>query len=319
MPSEPDLNDAIPLGVTEDALGRLLLVMEGSREIRPLVFDSGGRFLWRLGKPGDGPGHYRRPYLIVKGRDDSLHVFDGSSGLQSVLGPTGEFVRGLRESLKLHAIVALRDGRFAASAIDVNARGPRSTLHFLATSGDYSGAFHEVKDTWSPRASWGRWLAEGTDGTIWTVPVAHEYRLEHWDGAGRLLEVLLPDRDWFRPYRRLAPTDSSSAPLAAVRGIWFDPAQELLWVVGVTADPRWREGLPGKVSDGRETPLDYDRLFDGVVDVFDPRRRTLVATGRFDMALSSVTGDGLLVHMGKRVSGLWAIDLFRARLSANLR
>lgn len=61
-------------GIAQLPDGRIVVVDGGSAELR--FFDGEGRFLDRAGGSGDGPGEFRRPWLVPYVSSDSLLIFD---------------------------------------------------------------------------------------------------------------------------------------------------------------------------------------------------------------------------------------------------
>ena len=82
-------------GIAEDARGRLIVADMQSHEIR--VFDPEGRFLFRFGGPGEGPGELTYPCCLAFGPDGALWVRESTRYSAFQLEETGaEYVRGQR-------------------------------------------------------------------------------------------------------------------------------------------------------------------------------------------------------------------------------
>lgn len=60
-----------------DESGRILVPAPAAGEVR--LFDREGRFVARLGRPGDGPGEFRRPANAAFGRGGVVYVSDNGS------------------------------------------------------------------------------------------------------------------------------------------------------------------------------------------------------------------------------------------------
>ena len=81
--------------IAEDARGRLIVADMQSHEIR--VFDSEGRFLFRFGGPGEGPGELTFPCCLAFGPDGALWVRESTRYSAFQLEDAGaEYVRGQR-------------------------------------------------------------------------------------------------------------------------------------------------------------------------------------------------------------------------------
>jgi len=83
-------------GIAEDALGRLIVADMQSHDIR--VFDPEGRFLFRFGGPGEGPGEFNRPMDLAVRRDGRFAVFSLGHAAYQLFTPDGEFERLVRMS-----------------------------------------------------------------------------------------------------------------------------------------------------------------------------------------------------------------------------
>ncbi len=81
--------------IAEDARGRLIVADMQSHEIR--VFDPEGRFLFRFGGPGEGPGELTFPCCLAFGPDGTLWVRESTRYSAFQLEDAGaEYVRGQR-------------------------------------------------------------------------------------------------------------------------------------------------------------------------------------------------------------------------------
>lgn len=79
--------------IAEDASGRLVVADMQSHEIR--VFDPEGRFLFRFGGPGEGPGELTYPCCLAFGPDGALWVRESTRYSAFQLEDAGaEYVRG---------------------------------------------------------------------------------------------------------------------------------------------------------------------------------------------------------------------------------
>ena len=74
--------------------GGVLVLDGGSRELR--FFDSLGQLTHRVGRKGEGPGEFDRPYLVQTANSDSLLVWDGALKRFQVFTGSGEYARMIR-------------------------------------------------------------------------------------------------------------------------------------------------------------------------------------------------------------------------------
>src|SRR5687768_7411614 len=80
------------MSLAQDRLGRLFITHYRSGWM-PQVFARNGAFSHVLGRPGDGPGEYRRPALVRVGPDGRVYVFDSMRWRITVLSPTLQYQR----------------------------------------------------------------------------------------------------------------------------------------------------------------------------------------------------------------------------------
>ena len=139
------------LGLGFDAAGSLYLLdgagAGGAR--RGVVVDASGRHVRNFGRPGEGPGEFRRGTELIVWRDGRTLVGDMTG--YHVFAPKGEFERMVRETdgFGVMTRVGLRPERTESPAVLV--REDRSILRV-----DMS--FEEVRaqllvEAWAPRAS----------------------------------------------------------------------------------------------------------------------------------------------------------------------
>jgi hypothetical protein len=199
--------------ITEDARGRLIVADMQSHEIR--VFDPVGRFLFRFGGPGEGPGELTYPCCLAFGPDGALWVRESTRYSAFELGEAGaEYVRG-------HQIAHFGQGMVAPITFDTEGRlvdiGPShrpeggSVMTRFHLGAD--GAAHEVPMVDPERQATGsttvdrmfgemavtmyvyqplgpRWIhAHGRSGN-WTEAVTSDYvvNLHHADGTASRIE-----------------------------------------------------------------------------------------------------------------------------------
>jgi hypothetical protein len=70
--------------------GRIVVLNAGIAELR--FFDAKGKFLFKTGRKGNGPGEYRSPVRLYYTHPDSLLVYDQSNDRESHLDTSGKFI-----------------------------------------------------------------------------------------------------------------------------------------------------------------------------------------------------------------------------------
>ena len=93
---------------------RIAVVDRDTREIR--LFSSSGKFVFSVGRDGEGPGEFRGPISVDLYRADSLVVYDLDLQRATVLAPNGTVARVFRlpSGEIVGALFPLNDGRFLA-------------------------------------------------------------------------------------------------------------------------------------------------------------------------------------------------------------
>ncbi len=71
--------------------GRIVIANAGSSELR--WFDDSGAPMMSAGRRGEGPGEFTRMQRLVRGRGDSVVVYDAGTARVSVFAPDGAFAR----------------------------------------------------------------------------------------------------------------------------------------------------------------------------------------------------------------------------------
>lgn len=74
--------------------GRIVVANTGTGELR--FFDPAGRFLFKAGRRGGGPGEFRLLWRVYRHGSDSLLAYDQAGGRITVFDANGDFVRTTR-------------------------------------------------------------------------------------------------------------------------------------------------------------------------------------------------------------------------------
>jgi hypothetical protein len=274
-----------PVSVRVDGLGRYW-VLEFGRV--PKVFRPDGSFLQSVGKTGQGPGEFYRPYDALALPGDSVLVLDFQGRRAIVVGrdlSPGRTVQVpalvadralLLEWPRAVLITAWVPSREAVGwplhVFSLAGREATPLLHFgpdsgIATSGvPPDGLLHQ--------------LAPAKQGAAWSADRG-VYRLTLWNSDGTKARTLTRDSDWFRGAFDMLLGTPKRPPPSRVAAINED-ADGLLWVFVNVAGPKWREAWPRTAQGERETSvgaIDFDKLHERVVEVIDPTAARVVTRG----------------------------------------
>ena len=288
---------------------RILISGAGGVSALPQVYSDSGRYLATLHGGATAPEQFQVPLFSRFGPGDSIWIFDGAQRAL-VFGPDLRYARAVELPASPWDALVLPDGRMLIAP--ANADHP---LPLLLTSP--TGARDRelgAADSASTALHSPRWLVRQNDGSIWSMPVQFQWRLEHWDSNGALLSVTNRRPSWFAPYTQLSTPGTKRAPQPMIEGMWIDPTG-LFWVLGSVADPHWRRGLDVRRSAPESAVIaNPDQVFDSDLEAIDLRTGKLIASARLDPAYSSVVEPGVIMHVRSIPTGWKRVDLMRVSL-----
>jgi hypothetical protein len=125
---------SLVVGVRELGRGRVVVADGGDGEVALLDFSSGERSA--LGRQGAGPGEYRSPSAVFRGRADTVWVFDPAQQRMTVFLPDDkagvpfrvEMFDAATRTAVMAPFHADESGRIYAGALPVGAGGPRMQI-----------------------------------------------------------------------------------------------------------------------------------------------------------------------------------------------
>lgn len=279
-----------------DSRGRHFVTWSTTSHI--LVFDAAGNFIRQVGREGDGPGEFRRPFGIVVGPADSLYVFDNRTNRLTVFDPDLQIAR-MHNVVHVPGIdlLALDRGGFVMDS-DIRTRELAGLPHHvLDAEGGIIASFGSLTREVGPgfQHNLSRVIARGNGGTIWSAHV-FRYEITQWDTSNQVLARIRRETDWFPPRQEGRGTNQIRPPEPAVQKIW-QADDGSLWVAISVADAEWREAVrQGPRPDTwRVTgPIGY---YDTVVEILDPTGR-LIGHARLDGVVTGfLRGDRIVVAM----------------------
>jgi hypothetical protein len=309
--------DAIGLRVFHLSKGRLLLT--GEQRSSLLVVDTTGRRLAQLGRRGGGPGEYQDINWVIESPAGIVHVFDYAQRRRSDLESASLRLLGTSEFPAVNEAIPLSSGLFFASGGVTGDGATGQPLHLVERDGRIRSSFGAGSPEYR-RATAGRGLyrllARGRDGGIWAASL-HSYALEKWTPGAQRTALIRREVEWFEEGRleRGIGDPARDRPPSHIRGIWEDH-DGLLWVnIGVPA-ASWKPAASPPRS-GEFSPIsesEFRRLFDTIIEVYDPRSSTLLASQRIEGFVAPISGGPLQFTLGESPDGDRLVTVLRARL-----
>lgn len=308
-----------PYVVTRDSRGRFYVVTPETSEEPPFVFASNGHFLRRLGRVGDGPGEYRNPTSVMVWRD-SVYVLDRQNGRMTVLSPTWKYVRSFNAPPNASGAAVFESGRFAINARVRDADRIGYPHHLFDQAGNYLHPFGYRNERIDPRnntVDWW-WLTTTLHDNVCGIPYTQRYLIELYDANGNTVRSLRREADWYQPFDDPWNITPERAPYPMMFGCWVD-STGLVWVIGNVADRHWASGLGGaRPAEGQAGMIyelkDWQKLYDGFIEVIDPVRGLVVAYERFDQMINLVIGSGMVGGVREDSDGRVFLEVLQVTL-----
>ena len=128
-------------GLACDRAGNVWIVDSGNGVI--LQFDPAGRFLKKVGRPGQGPGEFSRPGTIHVTEDGDLLVLDSGNVRLDVLSGQGEYKRTIKLTRRYEDFCELKGRIYPVF------NGPREDgkiVDVLSLAGEPLGSYGEAPD-----------------------------------------------------------------------------------------------------------------------------------------------------------------------------
>lgn len=282
---------------------------------RIMAFAQTGEYLRAVGRRGQGPGEFRF-IQHVDASDSLVHVLDVGLRRWSRLSADLVWIDSTPLGVDGQAFVVVGD-----TAAVVNVRSFRygmtaSPVRVYAWGNGSVRGLGDSIDLTDPleNAAAGRALAPGRDGaSVW---VGHEtrYRIEHWGINGDLLGVVEREVEWFPVGSGSYLPTPEEAPPPQMVGVYEDPSG-LLWVAIQVADLEWIAGVvKSDFPEGTGYQVgDRNRFLDTVIEVLDGSTGEVIASKRFDAALTLV-GGGATAEYHEDAHGVPRIEIRRLAL-----
>ncbi|HYV98025.1 MAG TPA: 6-bladed beta-propeller [Gemmatimonadaceae bacterium] len=278
------------------------------------VFDQRGQPLKRVGGRGSGPGEFQKITALAIGTNDSVYAFDFRLSRMSVLTSQGQFVRSVpteyRPDLFEHAVLGSR------VVLNANIRTPDRVglpVHLLDRNGRILRSFGSVEGDYRPDVAYAdrRVLAAAGPDAVWSGR-SNRYLVERWDTAGRLLQSLEREPEWFREYWK---DDISANSPPAPHTTALLQHGDTLWVVLTIADPNWKTVVKSASPDGRFFKISDENSYrDVMLEAIDVRKGQLLLSTKLPRIIWGFLGPGVVYGPKSRADGNPAVQVWDLRV-----
>lgn len=278
--AESDAMALPPTAVRQDASGRIWVFESGV--IR--VFGKDGKFIQKVGRKGAGPGEFLHPNDMFVLPGDSVVVIDVQNNRATVFNRDLKYVRSIVYTHSVEYGHALRwPDSVVMTGESYSPEAAGWPLHIMS----FSGNSVRVLKSFGPGSGDLRLggggdlrheLAKLPDGTLLSATPA-SYDVFAWSGFGRQIDHLVRRPQWFVRDSKLGLGGPKKPPLPEISGLWAGNPSAY-WVVSRVPSKSWSKAWTGIRPSGREivgSSIAFEELFDSIVEVIDPRDRTVLA------------------------------------------
>ncbi len=333
-----------PVSATVDSQGRIWLLFYLRA---PFLFARDGTFIREVGRIGQGPGEFQRPWRIAA-VGDSIAVFE-QLGALTVLGPNLQFVRTASASpVSQPRSIAVLDWPRSVLVAGMSRRpanvgrplhvmnfavSPPTILRSFGADGvmpevDVNRLIQGYPDT--ERLLERKVAASGRDA-MFAVTTITEYAVTKWDSSGGMTWQLKRESAAFPNKETWTMGSSTTPPDSRMAAIWYD-SRRYLWTYAHVAAPNWQQARrdfnvlnppppPPPPGSGRATMgvpasrlIPEHSLYQTLIEVLDVESRSLVARLQFSGFVVGVLPDGRFLSYREATDGTPYLDLNTATL-----
>jgi hypothetical protein len=297
--------------VAQDSRGRYLV--SDLQRSTIAVFDSAGNFLRVIGRRGRGPGEFRLIDRILVTPGDTLRVYDLVLRRESVLSPEYQYIRSRQLPLPIGAVALLPGQTLLMNSIARTRQHAGLPLHLIDAEGKVTRSFGTEQALFRSgfERALLRSLAVSGTGQVYVVR-SQEYVIELWESAtGRKVREWSRRVPWFRPWLASAPMIERRPPRPVIVDGLHHSAEDHLWVAIQVADPNYRQAIITGGPHGLKI-ANYSQYYDTIIEVFDPRHHSVIASQRFDEVSGAMFGRDFT--FSTREDPEPAIQIWRLRL-----
>jgi hypothetical protein len=212
--------------------------------------------------------------------------------------------------------LGLPDGRIVVRALVRTSDLFGYPLHILGTRAAREKSFGAAKnaafDGSVPKVN--GTLALAGANRFWTSAMS-QYKVSLWSTAGQLLKVIDRQAEWFPAWDSWDGRMDVVAPVPRLVATWQDRQGRLLTLSNI-ASVDWKP-VPGRRAEGESAPAtvrEFDDANDSIIEVLDPVRGEIVATGRFKHALTRFVDDSLVAGVSEESPGGVVVEIWKIRL-----
>jgi hypothetical protein len=299
------------VALARDSRGRYV-VIDGNAPV-PLLFDSAGRFIAPIARRGQGPGEITRAMQALFGPGDTIVVAERNS--ISIFAPNQRFVRKVETRAIGSIYMMLPNGNILYHGTLGTPAGVGFQYHILSTNGDVVRSFVESP----PPAARGadrsassvgtvvRWHAlSKSPGQFWSLTHL-DYRFTLNDSLGVPVRVWEGSPAWFAEEKQ----KGDDPRIAGVR----EDSRRILWVIGRTRVPGWRDRLPKPDASGNLI-VTGNPFADthGVLDAIDLETGAIITSARIPSAVLGFVDDERIAVLTETSSGIARTEIRRFSL-----
>lgn len=296
-----------------DGAGRIWMI--GYMRDSMLRLDPSTGMIDTVGRPGEGPGEFRRIGVPLMGPGDSIHIHDRELQRVTVVGPDLEVARVSR--LRQSPWLPLGEGRYLVTRALGTRESAGYPLHIVVENDpgiEASFGTDEPRLVPGENHLSGRVVGHGSGGTIWAAAPGR-FVFERWDPLRQeLLQTLAPavPPGLDRISEPSAGDPRRVRPLPRISRVWED-ADSVLWVLLRVADPDWAPAV-GPLPPSAD-PDGYAELYDWLLMALDPGSGMVVAEARFDRRVHIQPTHTVLVEGAEYVADTLVFHLSIPRLA----
>lgn len=258
-----------------------------------LVYSSDGRFLRTLsGSSRDGSKEYRLPTVPQFLAGDTMVVYDSNMVRLVTMSPSGTVLRDVRPRIFPVRSAISPSGTWIVVAQKLTREAIGLPLHLLNRDGTVRRSFGAEDSEYSVSrcCPTERIVTFTQDDKIWVAGI-NRYVLERWDTTGAKSVEITRSAPWFTTWWQARPWYEAPPP-PQIASLWYD-GYGRIWTLIRVPDPSWADRLwepPGGIrmkldASGTEVPddprVDFDDVWDTMIEVIDPENGSLVASARF--------------------------------------
>jgi hypothetical protein len=297
--------------VLQDSRGRFLAIGSIPRA-QILIYSQTGALADAIGRAGDGPGEFRDNTRITLLTADSLLVVEEPNRRISVLSSDGSYARRFIVPFAPLDVELVEGDALIGGGAGFEAGAVAQPLHRLSMLGSLEKSFGGPVAILQRRPSAAQRMVARSRQGFWSIR-PDRYELQQWSTDGALLTAIDRQVDWFPDREFEGARNAWSDPVHPFLRDVYEDASGLLWTLTAVAASGFR---PSRENYGLPPSLHHVRL-DSMLEVFDTKTGTLIASQRFPWAANSFTNTGLLVSYHEDDSGIMVLDLLRPAVVRN--